>query len=353
MFGEEGARKRAIALYTAVGAASTAGGLLLAGTFSSFGSWRWVLLLNVPLGLLILLLAPLVIEETTPSRGRFDLAGALVSTLGAVALVLGLTRAAEHPWTDPTVTGPVVAGAALLLVFLRVERRARQPVVVLRLFADRNRTWAYATTFAVQGALIGTGFFLVQFFQQFAGYSPLLSAVALTPVAAAMITMSGTAVWLERRLGPRTLLLTGAVLLIASNVWLSRLTPDFGYGTQVLPALLLFGSGMAFCVVPSVILATSGLHSDEAGAASSVYNALQTLGASLGLALLVTVAAQAGRSAEQTLPGGASPEQALGHVFVQSMSASFLAGSAFAAAAFVTALFIRSSGAAAARTSHS
>jgi hypothetical protein len=276
-----------------------------------------------------------------------------VSTLGAVSLVFGLTRAAEHPWTDPTVAGPVITGVALLLVFLFVERRARQPIVVLRLFDDRNRTWAYAGTFAVQGALIGTGFFLVQFFQQFAGYSPLLSAVALTPIAAAMITMSGTAVLLERRLGPRKLLLTGAVLLIASNVWLARLTPDFGYGADVLPALLLFGSGMALCVVPSAILATSGLHSDEAGAASSVHNALQTVGASLGLALLVTFGTQAGRSAEQSLPGGASPEEAMGYVFMESMSASFLAGAGFAAAAFLTALFIRPSGAATARTSNS
>ncbi|MFD7627294.1 MFS transporter [Streptomyces sp. NPDC059851] len=352
-FGEGAPRKRAIAVYTAVGAASTAGGLLLAGTFSSLSSWRWMLLLNVPLGLLILLLAPLVVEETEPSRGRFDLAGALVSTLGAVCLVFGLTRAAEHPWTDVTVAGPATAGIALLLVFLVIERRAQQPIVVLRLFDDRNRIWAYAGTFAVQGALIGTGFFLVQFFQQFAGYSPLASAVALTPVAAAMITMSGAAVWLERRLGPRPLLLTGAVLLIASNVWLSRLTPDFHYGGSVLPALLLFGSGMAFCVVPPTILATSGLHSDEAGAASSVHNALQTVGASLGLAILVTVGTNAGRSAEQSLPAGAPPEEAMGHVFVESMSASFLAGAGFAAAAFLAASFIRPSGAATARTSDS
>ncbi|MFF5448600.1 MFS transporter [Streptomyces sp. NPDC012888] len=353
MFGEGRPRKRAIAVYTAVGAASTAGGLLLAGVFSSVGSWRWVLLLNVPLGLLILLLAPLVVEETRPTRGRFDLAGALVSTLGAVSLVFGLTRAAEHPWTDATVAGPAAAGLVLLLVFLAIERRAQQPIVVLRLFADRNRTGAYAGTFAVQGALIGTGFFLVQFFQQFAGYTPLGSAVALTPVAAAMILMSGAAVWLERRIGPRNLMLAGAVLLISSNVWLSRLTPDFGYAGSVLPALLLFGTGMAFCVVPPTILATSGLHTDEAGAASSVHNALQTVGASLGLAILVTVGTNAGRAAEQTVPAGAPPEAAMGHVFMESMTASFLAGAGFAAAAFIAALFIRPSGAAAARTSDS
>ncbi|MFH9354220.1 MFS transporter [Kitasatospora sp. NPDC017646] len=353
MFGEGALRKRAIAVYTAVGAASTAGGLLLAGMLSAVSSWRWVLLLNVPLGLLILLLAPLVVEETRPSRGRFDLPGALMSTLGAVGLVLGLTRAAEHPWTDVTVAGPAAAGVALLLVFIVIERGAQQPIVVLRLFDDRSRIWAYVGTFAVQGALIGTGFLLIQFFPQFAGYSPLLSAVALTPVTAAMISMSGAAVWLERRFGPRNLLLTGAVLLIVSNLWLSRLTPDFGYGEDVLPALLLFGCGMALCVVPSTILATSGLHSDEAGAASSVQNALQTVGASLGLAILVTAGTNAGRGAEQALPAGAPAEEAAGHVFMESMSAGFVAGAGLAVAAFLAALFIRPSGAAAARTADS
>lgn len=346
LFAEGGSRKRAIAVCTAVGAVSTAGGLLLSGALSSLGSWRWVLLLNVPVGVAILLLAPLVIDETPRNRGRFDLAGAALSTAGAAALVFGLARVAEHPWSDPLVIGSLAAGAALLALFLLVERRAEQPIVVLRLFGDRSRAWAYTGTFAVQGALIGTMFFLVQYFQYIAGHGPLASAVALTPVALAMVTMSAAAVRLERHIGPKRLMLTGAALLAAANLWLAQLTAFSDYWDSVLPALLVFGTGMAFCVIPATVLGTSGLRSDEAGAASSVHNALQTIGASLGLAVLVTVAAHAGRAAAQDPPAGASPEAVQGHVFVESMSAGFGAGACFAVAAFAAALFIRPAGAA-------
>ncbi|WP_438486735.1 MFS transporter [Streptomyces sp. S186] len=334
-FPEGAARKRAIAVYTAVGAASTACGLLFSGALSSLTSWRGLLLLNVPLGLVVLVCVPLVVPETRRTRGRFDLAGALLSTGAAAALVYGLARVAEHPWDDPLVAATIAAGLALLALFLFVERRAEQPVVVLRLFADRNRACAYGATFAVQGALIGTGFFLVQFFQQTAGFTPLASAAALTPIALTMIAMSGVAVRLERRIGPRRLMLAGAALLAVANLWLAQLTPGSGYGDTVLPALLVFGSGMACCVIPATILGTSGLRSSEAGAASSVHNALQTVGASLGLAVLVTVATHAQRAAD---PGAAG--------FVAGMSASFTAGACCAAAAFAVALFIRPSGAA-------
>ncbi|MGW7416048.1 MFS transporter [Streptomyces sp. NPDC054863] len=332
MFAEGAPRKRAIAVCTAVGAASTTGGLLLAGTLSSVSSWRWVLLLNVPVGLLILLLAPLVLKETPRARGQFDLLGALLSTLGATALVLGLARVAEHPWSDLTVVGPIALGALLFAVFVLVERRARQPVLVLRLFTDRNRVWAWAGTFAVQGALIGTGFFLVQFFPQFTDYGPLGTAFALSPIAVSMVVMSGVVVRLERAFGARRVMLAGALLLAAANLWLSRLSPEFDYATDVLAPLVVFGCGMACYVIPPMMLATSRLRSDEAGAASSVHNSLQTLGASLGIAILVTVASHAGRGA------------ARGQEFVSGMQASFVAGACCAAAAFLAALFVRPTG---------
>lgn len=345
LFPEGAGRKKAIAVCTAVGALSTAGGLLLSGALTSLSSWRWVLLLNVPIGVAILLLAPLVIAETPRSRGRFDLAGAVLSTAGAAALVFGLARVAEHPWSDPLVVGTLTAGVLLLVTFWFVERRAEQPVVVLRLFADRDRLTAYTGTFAVQGALIGTMFFLIQYFQYVAGHDPLTSALALTPVAVAMITMSGAAVRIERAVGPKRLMLTGAALLVVANLWLSRLEAGSDYWNTALPALLVFGTGMAFCVLPTTILGTSGLRHDEAGAASSVHNALQTVGASLGLAVLVTVAARAGSAAAENPPAGLPEEAVQGHVFLESMSASFTAGACFAVAAFAVALFIRPAGA--------
>ncbi|MDG4865664.1 MFS transporter, partial [Streptomyces sp. T-3] len=316
MFAEGASRKRAIAVCTAVGAVSTAGGLLLAGALASLSSWRWVLFLDVPLGLAILALAPLVLVETPRHRGRFDLAGALVSALGAASLVYGLAQAAEREWSDPVVLTCVSAGAGLLAVFARIERRAQQPIVVPRLFADRDRVLAYAATLAVPGALIGTYFFLNQFFQRQNGWSTLATAVALLPLPVTMAVTAGVAVRLERLVGPKRLLAGGALLLVAGNLSLATLGQGGSYATAVLPALVMLGAGMACSVLPPTILATSRLHSSEAGAAASVLNSLQTLGGSLGLATLVTVS-----------------------VHSEGMSGGFVTGAVFAAAALLSAAF--------------
>ncbi|CAL9640445.1 putative MFS-type transporter EfpA [Streptomyces sp. enrichment culture] len=293
-FAEGGGRKRAIALCTAAGAVSTAGGLLLAGALTSLGSWRWVLLLDVPAGLAILLLAPLVLDETPRRRGRFDAAGALLSALGAAALVYGLTRAAELPWSEPRVAGWVGAGAVLLAVFAAVERRARQPIVAPRLFADRDRLLAYLGTLAVPGSLIGTYFFLSQFFQRQHGWPAFATACALLPLPVTMAVTAVAAARVERRAGARRMWAAGASLLVAGNLWLATLSVRDSYAASVLPALVLLGAGMACSVLPATVLATSGLSGGEAGGGAGVLNAVQTVGGSVGLAALVTVSSHTG-----------------------------------------------------------
>ncbi|WP_210589280.1 MFS transporter [Streptomyces sp. GESEQ-35] len=317
-FAEGASRKRAIALCTTVGAVSTASGLLLAGALTSLSSWRWVLYLDVPLGLAIVLLAPFVLDETARHRGRFDLTGALLSALGAACLVYGLAQAAERPLSDPVVVGCVLGGVVLLAVFAAVERRAQQPIVVPRLFADRDRLLAYLGTLAVPGALIGTYFFLNQYFQNQHGWSALSTAWALLPLPVTMAVMAVAAVRLERRIGARRLWAAGAALLVTGNLWLSTLSAGDGYAGTVLPALVLLGGGMAFCVLPPTVLATSGLRGDEAGAAASMLNSLQSVGGSIGLAALVTVSSHSG-----------------------GMTGGFATGAAFAGCALLAALFLR------------
>ncbi|MGW2233344.1 MFS transporter [Streptomyces sp. NPDC001759] len=318
-FAEGTARKKAIAVCTAVGAVSTAGGLLLAGALTSLGSWRWVLLLNVPIGVAILVLGPRVLEETARSRGRLDVAGALLSAAGAASLVYALARAADHDWSDATVAFPLSAGLVLLAVFAVVERRAEQPIVVLRLFADRDRLLAYLAVLAVPGALVGAYFFLSQSLQH-KGLSPLVTACALLPVPVTMAVMAGVAVRAERLLGPRRLMALGAAALALGNLMLAGL--DDVEVIRIVPALVLLGAGMACCVIPPTVLATSRLRGDEAGAASSVLNSLQALGGSLGIALLVT--ASSGRTS-----------------LADARSAGFAAGTVFAVVVLLAALAVR------------
>ncbi|WP_229397692.1 MFS transporter [Micromonospora okii] len=343
MFAEGPLRRRAIAVYTAVGGLGAALGLLLAGTLTSASSWRWVLMLNVPIGALVLLCAPFVVRETEPNPGRFDVAGALTSALGVGALVWALSAAGSEGWGSPTVQGLIAAGVVLLLAFVAIERRARQPIVVPRLFADRNRVCAYLAVLLVQGSQIGQLFFLTQFFQQGLGFSPLVAALAFLPVTVTLLALAGAVVKLQPKVGARPLVVLGAAMLVASNLLLSRLDLDTTYATDVLPALLLLGAGIALGTIPATVLGTSGVDDDETGSASSMISATTTLGASLALAVLVTVMTAASTRAAGSVPADLPQEAIGGYVFLRGMSASFVAGGAFALATLVVALFIRRS----------
>lgn len=291
-FPEGTARKKAIAVCTAVGALCAAGGLLLAGSLTALSSWRWVLYLDAPLGLAVLVLAPFALRETARTRGRFDLAGAVLSVLASACVVYGLARAAEHPWSDELVVVSLVTGALALAAFVAVERRAEQPIVPPRLFAHRDRLLAYAGTLAAPGAVIGAYFFLSQFFQAERGWSALAAGCALMPLPATMVLVALVAVRWERRWGVRRLMAGGAVLLVVGNGWLAALDTSDSYARGVLPGLMALGAGMACCVLPATIVATSAVRPGEAGAAAGALNSLQAIGGSIGLATLVTVYTQ-------------------------------------------------------------
>ncbi|OLR89597.1 MFS transporter [Actinokineospora bangkokensis] len=331
MYREAGARERAIAVYTAVGGVGAAVGLLLAGVFTSVGSWRWVLALNAPVGLVVLAAAPFVLRETVRAPGRFDLAGALTSAFGVAALVWALSGVGTTGWGDPLVQAAAAVGVAALVVFVVVERRARQPIVTPGLLADRGRGTAYLAVLVVQGAQIGQLYFLTQFLQQAMGYSAMLAAVSFLPVTATLLGLAGVAVRVSARFGPRLPVALGALALVASNLLLSRLDLSAGYAVDVLPALLLLGAGIAFGTIPATIAGTSGVAETEYGAASSVVTTVTAVGASLALATLVTVMTTAAE-------GAADP-------FTEGMSAAFVAGAAFAAATLLVALLMPRRGA--------
>ncbi|MGP4020950.1 MFS transporter [Saccharopolyspora sp. 5N708] len=334
MYREGPQRKRAIAVYTAVGGLGAAGGLLLAGIFTSVGSWRWVLMLNVPVGVLILALAPVVVRETARRPGHFDVAGALTSAFGIAALVWALSAIGSGGWSAPEVRVGLVTGLALIGVFVLVERRARQPIMPPRLVADRQRGTAYLAVLLVQGSQIGQLYFLTQFMQQGMGFSPMAAALAFLPVTVTLLALSGAVVKLEPRLGARPLVATGAVLLAGSNLLLADLDFAAFYPTDILPALLLLGAGIALGTIPATIAGTTGVDDTEYGSASSIVTTVTSVGASLALATLVTVMTEASANVED--PAAV----ASGAAFVTGMSAAFVAAAGFAAATFVAGLFL-------------
>jgi EmrB/QacA subfamily drug resistance transporter len=295
-FAEGRERNRAFGVFGAVAVAGGAIGLIAGGMLTSWLSWRWVLFVNVPIGVLLAAVAPLYITESERQPGRFDLGGALTSTLGMTALVYGFIRAAQEGWSDPGTIGSFAAAVVLLGIFLSIETRISQPITPLRMFLDRNRAGTYAMMLALAAAMFGQFFFLTLFVQDVLGYSPLRAGIAFLPVTGAIVLTSQFAARSVPTLGPRRLMATGALLAVAGLAWLSQISVTSGYVDGILGPMVLFGLGMGLLFVPLTILAVSGVSPHEAGAASSLLNATQQVGGSLGLSILVTVFGTASRN---------------------------------------------------------
>ena len=295
---EEGpSRNRAMGVYAAMSGAGAAIGVLLGGILTDALSWRWVLFVNVPIGLFVLLLAPRVLGETQTQSGRLDLPGALSATAGMTLLVYGLIHASgAHGWGSPGTVIPLVLGGLLLVTFVVIESRSAHALMPLDIFSNRNRNGAYAVMLAIGTAMFSMFFFLTLFMQNVLGYSALRAGVAYLPFAVIIMVVAGAAAKLVSRAGPRFPLALGTLLASGGLFWFSRLTPDSSYLTGVLPGMVLGASGMALTFVPLTVLAVSGIRRDEAGIASALLNSGQQVGGSLGLAVLGTVAATVTRN---------------------------------------------------------
>jgi EmrB/QacA subfamily drug resistance transporter len=292
-FPEGSERTRAIALYSAVASAGASIGLVLGGMLTSWISWRWSLFINVPIGAVLIALAPAYLPETERHTGEFDIAGAATSTLGMSALVYGLVRAAETSWGDAVALGSFVLAAVMLAAFVTVEKRARQPITPLRLFASRERVGAYAARLLMVGAMFGMFFYLTQFLQGAEDFSALKAGLAFLPVTLSIFAMVKVVPRLLGRIGPQRTLIGGLVLALVGLVWLSRITTSTDYWLGVAIPMALIGVGMGLAFTPLTQAAIAGVDNHDAGAASGLVNVFQQLGSTIGIGVLVTVYAAA------------------------------------------------------------
>jgi EmrB/QacA subfamily drug resistance transporter len=356
-FAEGRERNRALGVFAAVSVSGGAIGLLAGGILTEWLSWRWVLFVNVPIGILLALVAPLYLAESERQPGRFDLGGALTSTAGMVALVYGFIRAAQDGWSNLVTIGSFVAAVVLLSAFLSIETRTRQPITPLHMFRDRNRAGSYAIMFALAAAMFGMFFFLTLFVQNVLGYSPLRAGVSFLPVTAAIVVTSQFASRSLPRLGPQRLMGAGAVLAAAGLAWLSQVSATSGYVDGILGPMVVFGLGMGLLFVPLTIVAVSGVSRQESGAASSLLNVMQQVGGSLGLSILVTVFGTASRDAArdqvaqffanatpalraQFQQTGQLPAPYAGNVLSHGISMAFELSVVFAALALLVSLVV-------------
>jgi EmrB/QacA subfamily drug resistance transporter len=288
-FAEGSERNRALGVFSAASSAGASVGLILGGVLTDAASWRWVLFINVPVGAVVLLLAPLFLQETERHRGRLDIAGAVTSVTGMVALVYAFIRAADAGWSDSTTLLAFAAGVVLLLAFVAVERRAEQPVVPLRLFADRARAGAYLNMLLLAAAMFGMFFFLVQFLQNSLGFGPLRAGLAFLPMTGLLFTAARLAPRLVPRFGPRRMILTGLPLILVGMLWLTRLSASSGYVGGTLGPMILFGMGAGLVFMPVTLTILSGVRREDSGAASGLLQTMQQVGGALGMAVLVSI----------------------------------------------------------------
>ena len=330
VFAEGSQRVRAIGLFTTVSAAGGAIGLVAGGILTELVSWRWVMFVNVPIGLVVWLVGRVVLVETERRHGHFDVAGALTSTLGMGSLVLGLVEASTKGWTSMTTVVSLVAGVALLGAFVQIERRAQEPILPLRLFNSATRTVANVSRGLVYAGMFGMFFFAGQFLQDVQGYSPLRAGLAFLPVPFSVFVSSQlVSKVLASRIRPKVLMLTGITTVVVSLVLSSQLHAGFSYG-QLLVALVLLGVGSGISLVSLTTASLAGVEPGDAGAASGLVNVMQQVGAALGLAVLVGVlGAAAGHSQLSSSGVGVAT-----HTLVHGLDVTFAVAALFALAAF-------------------
>jgi EmrB/QacA subfamily drug resistance transporter len=335
-FPEGGPRNRAMGMYAAMSVVGSVIGLIAGGLLVTYISWRWVLFVNVPIGAVLALAAPRLLDESARQPGRFDVPGALTGTLGVAALVYGLSNAATTPdgvshWGDAKVVAALTSAVVLLVAFAVIELRTDRALLPVALLRSRDRVGAYLVMLCTGTAAFGMYFFLTLFLQGIWGYSALQTGLAYLPYAAAVIAFSGAASQLVPKVGAQPLLLLGSVLSAAGLLWQAQITEHSTYLGAVLGPLLVGGAGLGLLFVPLTLVAIARVEAEESGVASSVLNAAQQVGGAIGLAVLGTVA---WTTVANNLDGAAAgPKQpAFGalqqHALAVGYSGAFLIGAA-------------------------
>jgi EmrB/QacA subfamily drug resistance transporter len=326
-------RNKALGVWGAVAGAGGAAGVLLGGILTEYLGWEWVLWVNVPVGLIAAALAPsLIAESRSESQTRaFDVAGAVSVTAGLSVLVYALVDASDAGWGSTQTIGLLAAAAALLAVFVGVERRSDAPLVPFRIFRLRTLTGANVVGILTGASLFSMFFFISLYMQQVLGYSAIKAGLSYLPLAVGIIVSAGIASQLTTRIGFKPVLATGMGLIAAGLIWFSQVSVGGGFVTDILGPSLLAAVGLGFAFVPQTIAAVAGVRDHEAGLASGLINTSQQVGGALGLAVLATIA---NSRSEDLFAEGSGRATAL----TEGFQSAFLAGAGIAILGLIAVL---------------
>ncbi len=293
-FSEPAQRRRALGVWSATAASGAAAGVLAGGVLTELLDWRWVLLVNVPIGLALMVVAVRALPRSplAVAGRRLDVPGAVSVTAGLALLVYGIVGTRTHPWTSAWTISFIGMGVALLAVFALIESRfAKQPLVPLGVFRRRSLSAANGVSIALGGALYSLFFFLSLYLQQVNHYTPLRAGLAFLPLALSSLLAALWASKLVAWAGVRTQLVLGLTLAAVGVAWMTQLAPGDGYWPSVLLPELLAGTGFGLSFVPITLGGTAGIPPNQAGLASGLLNTTRQVGGAVGLAVTAAVAA--------------------------------------------------------------
>jgi EmrB/QacA subfamily drug resistance transporter len=329
-------RERNIALgaWGAVGGFGAAAGVLLGGVLTDALSWEWIFFVNVPVGVLGFVLAPILLRESRDARVKsFDALGAVLVTAGLSSLVYAITQAGQDGWLAAKTVGFFAAAAVLIVGFLGWELRHPEPLMRLGILRIKTVSGANVAGFILGTATFSLFLMLTLYMQQVLGYSPMKTGVAYLAVAGTAIFTSGIAAQLVTRIGVKPALVIGMTSLTAGLVYFTQVSVGGSYVGDLLPGFLLIAVGLGFSFVPISIAALAGIQPAEAGLASGLINTSQQIGGALGIAALSTIATS---RTEDAIAGGSSRADAL----VTGFHGAFLAGVIIAGIGIAAALVL-------------
>lgn len=331
---KEGAeRNKALGVWGAVGAGGAAAGLVVGGFLTQYLGWRWDFIVNLPIGLILIVLAMKFVPKhrSTSEHRDLDLLGALFVTAGLMTLVYGLTKAPEWGWTSGSAIAWLGSAVVLLVLFVINESRAKHPLVDLTIFKIRNLSGANIAQLFITSGMMSMFYFISLYAQEVLGYKALHTGISFLPFALTVGITATQASKLIAKVGYKPLLVGGPIIMSIGLFIMSHITTNDSYFTVVLPGIIVmaFGAGLTFISVS--IAATSGVRKDEAGLASGLLNTSQQVGGALGLAILSGVATTAATNTKTLNPLVAT---------VNGYHTAILVAAAFAFTAAIVAFFV-------------
>ncbi|MBW8804441.1 MAG: DHA2 family efflux MFS transporter permease subunit [Catenulisporales bacterium] len=293
VFTEGAERNKALGLWGGMGAAGGAVGLITGGVLTRYLGWEYIFFLNVPIGLVTLVLAPRVVPESRleTERRRYDPVGGLTVTGGLFLLVYAISTAPQDGWATATTIGTLAAGAVLLIAFVFVEARVEAPLLPLRMFGSRTVAGGNAVGFLLGGGFFGFIFIGTLYMQEVLGYSALNTGLAWLAAALTSLALAGLSQLLVTRIGAGPVMVAGMALIAGGILWASRAPVHGHFWTDLAGPFVVAGAGTAFAFIPVSIAGLAGVAEHDAGLASGLLNTAQQLGGAIGVAVASTVAA--------------------------------------------------------------